>query len=334
MKISRRAMLIMPAVLPGVAQSAHADLAAPGRIMNTNSDIVIDLWPAPPSGALNPKMKEVIEESSSEPNNSNLRLKGITRPRLALVPASKPNGSSMLIIPGGGFGWNYFDREGYRIADFLAANGVTCFILFYRLANDGWSQPADVGLADTQRAVRKIREQAKTLGLDPNRIGVIGFSAGGFLAASLATRHAVKTYQALDAADMLDARPTLVGAIYPVISLTRPIAYSGLAPSLFADNVTAKTITTYAPSRNVTPNTSPMFLAHAEDDGLVPVDNSLEMRQALVAQRIAVETHLFERGGHGWDMRSGPEHPAHFWPQLFLNFIRRQGLCGVTRTST
>ena len=169
----------------------------------------IDLWPNGAPGRLHPDMKEHVEETSNDPKLHMRRVQGISRPRVAVFPARNPNGGAMLIIPGGGFYWNYFDHEGYQLADFLNRQGVTCFVLFYRLAADGWDRPAYVGNADAQRAMRVIRSRAAGLKIDPARLGVAGFSAGGFLTASLATRHGADCYAPVDAADRQSAKPFL-----------------------------------------------------------------------------------------------------------------------------
>jgi acetyl esterase/lipase len=118
----------------------------------------IDLWSTDLKAPAN--LKEVVEEVSTNPADHLRRVQGISKPRLAVFPAAKPNGGAMLIIPGGGFSWNYFDHEGYELAARLNAEGLTCFVLFYRLANDGWADRADVGTIDALRAMRVIRANA------------------------------------------------------------------------------------------------------------------------------------------------------------------------------
>nr|WP_278254383.1 alpha/beta hydrolase [Sphingobium sp. BYY-5] len=234
----------------------------------------------------------------------------------------------MLIIPGGSFAWNYFEHEGHYIADVLNRAGITCFVLFYRLAQDGWSDPAKVGPADAQRAMRAIRANAARLGLDSARIGVMGFSAGGFLTATLATRHATPFYAPVDATDRLSARPLLTAPIYAVQSVDPAYAYGGVAPSLFGRQPAAEQIREWSPDLNVTAAAVPTFLVHAEDDGAVPVANTVRLRDAMVAAGITVETHLFAHGGHGFGIRGQPGVSDGPWLPLFLNFAREQKLFG------
>ena len=287
---------------------------------------MIDVWPHPLSGQKHPGMLELVEQTSSDAAYSSRRMKGISRPRMMVFPAAEPTGGAMLIIPGGGFEWNYFEHEGSYIAQALSRAGITCFVLFYRLAQDGWSDPANVGLADAQRAMRVIRANAARFQVDPARVGVLGFSAGGFLTATLGTRHATPFYAPTDATDRLDARPLLAAPIYPVQTVDPAYAYEGVAPSLFGGKVTPALVRTYSPDLNVTSAAVPTFLTHAEDDGLVPVANTVRLRDALVAQKIVVETHLFARGGHGFGARPQPGSPGGLWVPLFLNFAREQKL--------
>lgn len=325
MVLSRRDLVKSPLALAGASMLGLAATAsAQGTAPPPNRE-TISLWPSPPIGRTSPPAPEVIEQTSSDPAYSSRRLKGIMNPRLMAFPAANPNGAAMLIIPGGGFAWNYFEHEGYYVADALNQAGITCFVLFYRLAQEGWPDPAGVGPADAQRAMRVIRSQANRFHLDPARLGVMGFSAGGFLAATLATRHQAPFYTPLDATDALSARPLVAAPIYPVQSVDPAYAYVGVAPSLFGGHTTPADIQTWSPDLNVTPTAAPTFLAQAEDDGLVPVANTTRLRDALIAQKIPVETHLFAHGGHGFGIPGDPG-ARKLWIPLFLNFARQQKL--------
>ena len=327
MVLSRRDLVKSPLALAGAsAVLGLAGTAAAQPQAAAQSRETIALWPRPLAGQLHPGMTEVVEQTSSDPAYSSRRMKGISQPHLVVFPAANPNGGAMLIIPGGGFAWNYFEHEGYYLAEALNRAGITCFVLFYRLAQDGWADPASVGPADAQRAMRVIRAQAARFHVDPARLGVMGFSAGGFLTATLATRHEAAFYAPVDAADRLSARPVLAAPIYPVQTVDPAYAYEGVATSLFGGKATAAEIRTWSPDLNVTASTPPTFLTHAEDDGLVPVANTTRLRDALVAQKITVETHLFARGGHGFGTRLDPGGPGGLWVPLFLNFAHGQKL--------
>lgn len=327
MNVSRRDLVKSSLALTGVsAIGAAAATRVLAQAGSGSGGEVIGLWPHPPAGAAHPGMTEVIEQTSTSPDYSSRRMKGIATPHMIALPAAQPNGSAMLIIPGGGFEWNYFEHEGYHIADILNRAGITCFVLFYRLARDGWVNPASVGPADAQRAMRVIRANAARFHLDPERVGVMGFSAGGFLTTTLATRHSTPFYKPVDAADQLSARPLLTAPIYPVQSVDPAYAYSGVAPSLFGGQPTAVQIREWSPDLNVTPAAVPTFMVHAEDDNTVPVANTVRLRDAMVAARIPVETHLFARGGHGFSVGSRPGSPDGLWLPLFVNFARQEKL--------
>jgi acetyl esterase/lipase len=327
MNLSRRDLVKSQLVLAGASAICIGGATkATAQSPTAGAREVIELWPHPPAGALHPGMAEIVEQTSSNPAYSSRRTKGVSRPHMIAFPAAQPNGSAMLIIPGGGFAWNYFEHEGYYIADVLNRAGISCFVLIYRLAQDGWSDPASVGPADAQRAMRLIRAQAPRFHLDPERVGVLGFSAGGFLTATLATRHAAPFYAPVDATDQLAARPFLAAPIYPVQSVDPAYAYGGAAPSLFGGPPTAAQIREWSPDLNVTPTAAPTFLVHAEDDGTVPVANTVRLRDAMVAAKITVETHLFARGGHGFSVGARPGSPDGLWLPLFLNFAREQKL--------
>jgi acetyl esterase/lipase len=327
MSLSRRDLVKSPLVLAGAsAIGAGAATRVFAQSGTAGAGEVIGLWPQPPAGASHPGMIEVIEQTSTSPGYSSRRTKGVSKPHMIALPAAQPNGSAMLIIPGGGFEWNYFDHEGYHVADVLNRAGITCFVLIYRLARDGWADPAAVGPADAQRAMRVIRANAPRFQLDPERVGVMGFSVGGFLTTTLATRHSTPFYKPVDATDQLSARPLLTAPIYPVQSVDPAYAYGGVAPSLFGGPPTAAQIRKWSPDLNVTSTAVPTFLVHAEDDNVVPVANTVRLREAMVAAKVPVETHLFAHGGHGFGLRAQAGSPDGPWLPLFVNFARQEKL--------
>jgi acetyl esterase/lipase len=196
----------------------------------------IDLWPGIAPGAPARMPVETVIGRSTDPGFSDRAVFGISRPRLVVFRASKPNGSAMLITPGGGFKWVVVDKEGYEMGRWLAVRGVTAFVLFYRLPGESWRAAPNVALADAQRAMRLIRHRAADFGIDPTRVGAMGFSAGGHVCADLAARFAVPTYSPVDRADEFPARPSVAAPIYPVVSMTPPNAHPGSRRLLIADN--------------------------------------------------------------------------------------------------
>ena len=315
MTIDRRTLLAASLTAPAVGAAAAT------RPVET-----IALWPGEAPGLLNHALAEVTVERSKDPRVRDRALTGIRRPRLDVFRPAKPNGAAMLVIPGGGYARVVVDKEGYEIAPWLAARGITAFVLFYRLPAEGWRDPANTPLADAQRSVRLIRSRAREFGIDPARVGAMGFSAGGHLCADLAVRHARRVYDPVDAADRLDARPALAAPIYPVVSMDEAIAHAGSRANLIGDSPTDSFVSEHSPDQQVTPSTPPCFLVHAEDDATVPVANTLALRAALKAAGVPVESHLFERGGHGfgWGRRTAGL-PAYLWPELWLAWATGQG---------
>ena len=174
--------------------------------------------------------------------------------------------------------------------------------------------------------MRLIRHRAADYGVDPERVAAMGFSAGGHLCADLTTRFAIKTYDSVDDTDALSARPLVAAPIYPVISMTLPIAHAGSRELLIGKDASTDLERAHSPQNNVPPDAPPCFLCHAEDDAAVDVANSLEFRAALRAQGIPVETHLFAHGGHGFGLRYTVGKPAAAWPDLFVSWSKSMGL--------
>lgn len=286
----------------------------------------IDLWPAGAPGMPATPLVETVDERSKDPALTDRAVYGITRPRMVVFRPAIPNGSAVLVMPGGGYKWVVIDKEGYEIARWLSARGYTVFVLFYRLPGDGWAAGPDVALSDAQRAMRLIRHRARAYGIIPERVAAMGFSAGGHVCGDLATRFAAATYQPVDAADTLGARPDVAAPIYAVQSMTAPLAHPGSRALLIGADASPALERAHSPARNVTRATPPCFMVHAEDDPTVPVENSLEMRAALKAAGVAVETHLFTNGGHGFGLRRAMGKPAEAWPELFAAWARTQGL--------
>ena len=286
----------------------------------------IDLWPAgaPGKGATLPT--ETVDERSTDPAVNDRAVHGISRPRMVVFRPAVPNGAAALVMPGGGYRWVVVDKEGYEIARWLAARGWTVFVLFYRLPGEGWAAGPDVALSDAQRALRLIRARADRFGIRGDQIVAMGFSAGGHVCGDLATRFAVDCYAPIDAADKESARPDLAAPIYAVQSMRAPLAHAGSRRLLIGQDASRAQEDAHTPARNVDARTPPTFLIHAEDDQTVDVANTLEMRAALKAANVAVETHLFAQGGHGFGLRRAMGKPAHAWPELFAGWANSFGL--------
>lgn len=315
----------------GVAGPAFAQILAAGAAgspLSVPNDPVemIDLWPGLPPGAPSPLPAEQIIERSSDPAFPDRIMRAIARPRMAVFRPAQPNGAAVLITPGGGYSHVVIDKEGYEMARWLSARGFAAFVLFYRLPHEGWSAGADTPLSDAQRAMRLLRHRHAECGIDPARIASMGFSAGGHVCADLATRFAVPTYAPVDAADTLSARPFAAAPIYPVISMRAGIAHPGSRERLIGAAPPAAREMAHSPDQQVPADAPFFFILHAEDDDVVPVENALALRAALKAQGIAVETHLYDRGGHGFGLRRAAGKPVAAWPEQWLACARAIGL--------
>lgn len=286
----------------------------------------IDLWPKGSPGSPVRALAETVNERSADPALTDRAVFGITRPRLVVFRPRIPNGSAVLVTPGGGYRWIVIDKEGYEVGRWLAARGWTVFVLFYRLPGEGWADRANIPLQDAQRAMRIIRSRARDFGIYPERVAAMGFSAGGHLCADLATRHAARVYTPVDAADALSARPDLAAPVYPVQSMAFPHAHRGSRELLLGPNPSVTALRGHSPENNVGRDTPPCFLVHAEDDETVPVENSLLLRAALRRAGVPVETHLFTHGGHGFALRRTAGKPAEVWPELFIAWTASHGL--------
>lgn len=330
MEFDRRAAMIT-ALAAAMARPADAQTpppAVPGgsRLAFPDPAETIDLWPGEAPGApVSPPVEEVRERSRTASFNDRIVLH-VRRPRMTVFRPERPNGGAVLIMPGGGYNWVVIDKEGYELARWLAAQGITSFVLFYRLPQEGWASGPDTPLADAQRAMRLIRYRAAPLGVDPRRLCALGFSAGGHVCASLLTRFAARVYDPVDAADMLSARPNAAAPIYPVVSMISPTAHEGSRRNLIGEAPTPARERAYSPQFHIPADAPPVFLLHAENDASVPVANTLMLRDALRARGTETETHLFPDGGHGFGLRLARGHSVDGWQELFHAWGRRRGI--------
>jgi acetyl esterase/lipase len=311
----------LAAVAGSVPANAAPPIPEPEPAIPLEEIETIPLWTGPPPGStsVNIAMRIWDDTPSTSPYH-NRNVAGIARPALYVFRPEKPDGSALLILPGGGYRELQIDNEGIDVARRFSAAGATTFMLLYRLPQEGWLNAANVPLQDAQRAMRLIRFNASHFGIDAERVGVIGFSAGGHLAASLGTKYETSVYAGSDGADGLSAKPSFMALFYPVITMLAPYAHEASREMLLGDNVTIAQREAYSCERHVTSATPPAFQVAAVDDVYVPLENTLEMFGALRGQHVPVEMHLFERGGHGFGIHGVPGEPASAWPQLLLNW--------------
>ena len=309
------------AVAAALTRPAMA-LSAPAGERLTEPHQWVALWPgAAPGQPVVPPAERIVERFADRARLDRI-MEGVTHPRMALFRPERPSGAAVLIAPGGGYRHVVIDKEGFEMGRWLAARGITAFVLFYRLPHQGWAAGPDVALADAQRAMRLIRRDCTAYGIDPARISVTGFSAGGHVAASLATGFAKKAYAPIDSADRLSARPDGAALIYPVIAMDQPLAHAGSRERLLGAAPRPEQELAYSPNHNVPADAPPFFLLHAEDDDAVPVGNTLVMRDAIKARGIPLDTHLYAAGGHGFGISRAAGKPVAAWPETWLAWAR------------
>lgn len=239
-------------------------------------------------------------------------IRKVTEPTLKVFLADNKNSknAAVIICPGGAYALLSHDKEGDKVAEWFKSIGVSAFVLKYRLPSDVIMKDKTVGpLQDAQEAIRTLRRRAGEWNLDPSKIGVIGFSAGGHLAATLSTHYNDKVYETKD---NISARPDFSILIYPVISMDDAITHKGSKENLLGKNASGEMVEKYSNEKQVTLETPKTFLAHATDDKAVPVENSINYYLALKQQQIPVEMHLYEHGGHGFGL--GVQGTNKSWP--------------------
>ncbi len=283
---------------------------------------IFPVWPqgeAP--GAATSRAQFVLEENHTGNSAFDRSVTGVRAPQIVVYAPAEPNGIGILVTPGGSYKRVVLDKEGSALAPFFNARGYTLFVMTYRMPDDGHAEGASAPLADVQRALRTLRARAAEWQLDADRIGVLGFSAGGHVAASAGTRYAEQVYEPLDDIDRLSARPDFMALVYPVISMHEEIDHPASRQALVGPEPDAGQIAHYSLEQRADARTPPTFLLHAVDDPAVKVENSVVMFSALRRLGVPVEMHLFEQGKHGFGIRDAQGLPVSVWPELMMNWI-------------
>lgn len=263
------------------------------------------LWPSGAPGALGKESKD--------------------QPKLIiyLPDSEKANGAAIVICPGGGYGHLAMGHEGHEIAKWMNSLGVAAFICDYRHRGKGYGHPAP--LQDAQRAIRTVRARAKTFGVDPQRIGIIGFSAGGHLASTAATHFDDGDKDSSDPIDRAGCRPDFAVLCYAVIALGEPYTHYGSQRNLLGSDAGAQLIKSFSNEKQVNSKTPPAFLWHTSDDRVVPPENSVYFYLALVRAKVPAELHIYEHGRHGLGLaRDIPSVSS--WPGRCEDWLRGRGI--------
>ena len=285
------AALLALAALPGEAQTPKPDRPA-----------AQPLWPGGAPGALGETPADVPTISIYEP------------------PAEKKSGAAVVVCPGGGYG-GLAEHEGHPVAQWLNAHGITAVVLKYRLG-PRYRHPAP--LQDAARAVRTVRARAKELGIDPQKIGILGFSAGGHLASTASTHFDVGNPAATDPIERVSSRPDVSILIYPVISFTTEYTHVGSRTNLLGNNPPQALMELLSNEKQVTPQTPPTFLVHTHADRPVPAENSLLYALALRKAGVPHELHLYEKGDHGFGL-GGNDPVLSTWPVACAAWLKGRG---------
>lgn len=247
-------------------------------------------------------------------------------PGIYLYPAKNPNGAAIIVCPGGGYGGHAMDHEGVQIADWLNSHGISAAVLKYRL---GAKYHHPIPLTDAQRAIRTVRADAAKLKVDPKRIGILGFSAGGHLASTAATHPDPYDTKAevdwVDPIDRVGGRPNFAVLLYPVITFTDPFTHKGSRNNLLGKDPDPKLIELLSNEKQVTKDTPPTFLAHTSEDKAVPPENSVLFYLALKKNNVPAEVHIYEKGPHGLGLGQ-KDTPFATWPGLCIAWMKGRGL--------
>jgi len=246
------------------------------------------------------------------------------KPTLTLLPAAPEanSGAAVIICPGGGYGAVMMSYEGEDAGRWLNTKGVSAFVLNYRHAGRGYHEPAP--LEDVQRAVRIVRSRAGEWKLDPKKIGVMGFSAGGHLASTAGTHFDVGRKEADDSIEQQSCRPDFMILVYPVVTMTQPFTHGGSRNNLLGPNPDEKLVEKYSNEKQVTADTPPAFIVASTADKVVPAENSVNFYLALRQAKVPAELHVFEQGSHGFGLAQQYK-TVGAWPNLCYEWLLSHG---------
>ncbi|MGE9296058.1 MAG: alpha/beta hydrolase [Puniceicoccales bacterium] len=275
-------------------------------VMNALSAETIPLWPEGAPGAL-----------GDEPDDI---------PTLAITfPAEgTAHGGAVVICPGGGYQGLAMNHEGHAVAKWFNSIGYTAAVLQYRLPSKGYPHPAP--MEDVQHAIQTLRSRSSEWGVDPDKVGVFGSSAGGHLASTAATHVLPADPDSSDPIKQVTSRPDFLVMLYPVISMNEEIAHKGSRRHLMGGSPTAELDELLSNDKQVTSDTPPTFIVHADDDRGVLPENSILFYLALREAKVPAELHIFKSGGHGFGIKDKAYRPVDDWPRLLEDWLKAEGM--------
>jgi acetyl esterase/lipase len=282
-------------------------------------DVTLSLWPI--GKVPNYQKTDEVEKIES---TEIVRISKVQSPEIAVFLPAKRNatGQAVIICPGGGYAYLSYNWEGTDVAKLLNAKGITAIVLKSRLPNSKSNITPNLSpLMDAKRAMRIVRANADKWGIKKNNIGIMGFSAGGHLASTLATHFDDGDKNSKDSIEQQSSRPDFAVLIYPVISMNPKITHMGSHNNLIGEHADSTLTNLYSNELQVTTQTPPTFLLHATDDGAVPVENSLRFYEALKNNKVPVEMHIFPKGGHGFGLALG-KGALEGWTDLLVAWMR------------
>ena len=302
--------------LTAATQTANAQF--PGMPVPKEPQKIIDLWNGKIPGA-----KNVDASKLDEVSTKSFFARDIKVPSIAYYPADEnPTGTAVVVCPGGSYAGLSYAFEGVNQAAWLNSIGISAFVLRYRMPKDEFMEKrCDGPLQDAQQAIRYVRSHAAEYGINPDHIGIVGFSAGGHLASVASTHFNDDVYKP---AENVSARPDFAVLVYPVITMEPSYSEKGTRESLIGPDADQTLIDRFSSEKQVTAETPTTFLAHAMNDKLVPYTNSVNYANALREKGVECELHLYARGDHGLGARNPIETQA-FWHDACEKWLRMNG---------
>ncbi len=301
-----------------IALAAALALLAPALPLAAEQPTALEeirLWPGTPPGTGTVTGEEKIGTEGAGLG----AVSNIATPRMRVYRPDVPNGAAVLVAGGGGYFRIQLKKESTPAAEWLRAQGFTVFELLYRLPNDGWDSSAP--FMDAQRAMKIIRTRAGEFGVDPQRIGIMGFSAGGHLAGFTAYQPARALYSGADRYEHVSARPDFAVLLFPVVTLRKPYDTTRTRREIVGDKATPEAEAAWSLDTHVSKDAPPTIIFAAADDPTTPPGHGILLFQTLVAVGASAELHLFRDGGHGWGL-GRPEQVISQWPTLFAHWAQ------------